>query len=278
MKHSGKEYNIKRSELQREINMEQEKLFRNTSQPNKTIPKRNADTSKSETIPSKLPFYYPQSYERTNEIQKKPYSMNIPENSIFSTNYDVDSYLRKNLNFNKEKDYFAYEKDDIKSPESDIEKDMLEIKRTPLKLGVAKEKTPEKIQVPEARKVDTDKNIIIEKALIHDNAKDVVKTNRPEVITKQPSKKTIESIDTLPIPVLRHSPKPSSSGENVQLSDAMKKVEDKWKVPAVQKNILKALPNEEGKNVSILTQLGCIRKQLQLEQLKLDKLLSKDDV
>lgn len=84
--------------------------------------------------------------------------------------------------------------------------------------------------------------------------------------------------DVLPIPVLRHSPKIQINEENnTNLSDAMKVVEDKWKVPAVQKNILKNV-NDDGKNVSILTQLGSIRRQLQLEQLKLDKMLTKDDV
>ncbi|CAB3226129.1 unnamed protein product [Arctia plantaginis] len=285
MKHNTTEYNIKRSELQREIDMEHDKLYRAKSQPNKNIPKRNTDTSKSETVPSKLPFYYPQVYERTNEIQKKPYSFNIPDNSLFSSNYDVDSYLRKNLNFNKEKDFLVYEKDDFKNTETDIERDDLEIKRRPPEKQFLdndyvpiENKTPELVQVPVAKKVNKEKNVVIEKALVHEISN--VKTSRPtELIEKQPSKKAIETIDTLPIPVLRHSPKTqSSSVENVQLSEAMKRVEDKWKVPAVQKNILKALPNEEGKNVNILTQLGSIRRQLQLEQLKLDKLSSKDDV
>lgn len=61
------------------------------------------------------------------------------------------------------------------------------------------------------------------------------------------------------------------------MSEAMKKVDDKYKVPAVQKNILKALPNEEGKSVNILTQLGSIRRQLQLEQLKLDQMSTNGD-
>lgn len=81
--------------------------------------------------------------------------------------------------------------------------------------------------------------------------------------------------DTLPIPVLRHSPKRQIVEEKTSdLSEKMQMVDDKWRVPAVQKNILKSL-NDKGKNVSILTQLGSIRRQLQLEQLKLDKMMSK---
>lgn len=111
----------------------------------------------------------------------------------------------------------------------------------------------------------------IEKVLIHAPEE---RTDRPE---KSSFKETVE-IDTLPIPVLRHSPKRHHDGGGDSLmSEAMKKVDDKYKVPAVQKNILKALPNEEGKSVNILTQLGSIRRQLQLEQLKLDQMSTNGD-
>uniref|UniRef100_A0A2A4JRT1 CCDC66 domain-containing protein n=2 Tax=Heliothis virescens TaxID=7102 RepID=A0A2A4JRT1_HELVI len=239
-KESTTDYHSKRTELQREIEAEQRNL-RAASLPHKSHQRqlqRNTNTSRSDTNPSKLPFYYPSLQERNNEItDKKPYSINIPDNSIFSANYDVDSYLRRNLNFNKEKPK-TYEKDD----------DSI-------------------ISLHESKRV-------VEKALVH-NTED--KFDRP--IEKEPSyKKNIENVDTLPIPVLRHSPKKQEKLEdNTKMSEAMKKVDDKWKVPAVQKNILKALPNEEGKSVNILTQLGSIRRQLQLEQLKLDK-MNKDDV
>lgn len=117
----------------------------------------------------------------------------------------------------------------------------------------------------------------VERALVHELPK--VKTDRVKPIPKE--RKSLvpqESMDSLPIPVLRHSPvsQPDRVENGSELSDAMRKVDDKWKVPVVQKNILKSMPNDEGKNVSILTQLGSIRRQLQLEQLKLDR-LSKDD-
>ncbi|KAJ8708646.1 hypothetical protein PYW08_010028 [Mythimna loreyi] len=238
IKESTTDYHTRRAELQREIDCEQRNV-RAASQPHKshnTQLQRNTNTSRSDTH-SKLPFYYPRITERTNDIcNKKPYSMNIPDNSIFSSNYDVDSYLRKNLNFNKEMST-KYEKDDDSIVSN----------------------SPEK------------KNIV-EKALVH--APEDRLTDRPE----KPSYVKNTEVDSLPIPVLRHSPKiyEDGSGDN-KMSEAMRKVDDKYKVPAVQKNILKALPNEEGKSVNILTQLGSIRRQLQLEQLKLDKMITKDD-
>ncbi|CAH1641833.1 unnamed protein product [Spodoptera littoralis] len=223
MKENATEYHSKRTELQRDIDIEQRNL--RVAQPRNTLQRTTPTT---DTSPSKLPFYYPRVQERTNEIcDKKPYSMNIPDTSIFSANYDVDSYLRKNLNFNKKYDEISEKHDH---------------------------------------------NKLIEKALVHHPEE----RDRPEVT---PSYNSIENIDSLPIPVLRHSPKiPESVDDTSKMSEAMKKVDDKWKVPAVQKNILKALPNEEGKSVNILTQLGSIRRQLQLEQLKLDKMITNDDV
>lgn len=77
-------------------------------------------------------------------------------------------------------------------------------------------------------------------------------------------------------PNLGHSPR--KLRENRVQSDEMKKVEGKWRVPAVQKNIVKKIPDAGGeKTTNILTQLGSIRRQLQLEQMKLDKLLSNNN-
>lgn len=250
MNENTTEYNNKRTDLQREIVAEQQKLIRVTSQPSRSHQsqvRRNTNTSKSDTNHSKLPFYYPRVQERTNEIcDKKPYSMNIPDSSIFSAHYDVDSYLRRNLNFNKEKVFNRYEDNDS------VTSEIIEPKK------------------------------VVERALIHDRPEERLKiADRPKenVAETEPSyMKNVDNVDTLPIPVLRHSPKRQKEVvDDNKMSEAMKKVDDKWKVPAVQKNILKALPDEEGKSVNILTQLGSIRRQLQLEQLKLDRLISKDD-
>ncbi|XP_063834289.1 histone-lysine N-methyltransferase, H3 lysine-79 specific-like [Ostrinia nubilalis] len=273
------EYDKKRKELQKDIDNEQLKLLRaplSTSQLT-SLPKR-ITTSKSDTD-TKLPSYFRSNYpriereeerqirplektelpheinfrltaneptqervyqnkehsrysEKSEPYERKPYSMNIPDDSIFSPNYDVDSYLRKNLNFKDRFDFNRYDYDDI------------------------------------GKVAET------EKVLVHERPKS---KNVP--IAKE--RKSIQDpIDSLPIPVLRHSPVIQSdrveTGSN--LSEAMRKVDDKWKVPVVQKNILKSVPNEEGKNVSILTQLGSIRRQLQLEQLKLDMISKDDDV
>lgn len=84
--------------------------------------------------------------------------------------------------------------------------------------------------------------------------------------------------DSLPIPVLRvpdrvnkNNLKPSANNPEDRSSESMKTLEQKWQVPAVQKNILKNNFTEDGKQANILTQLGSIRRQLQLEQLKLDQ-------
>ncbi|XP_050356705.1 caldesmon-like [Nymphalis io] len=216
------DYERKRESLQKEIDMEHEALVKAAIHPKRT------HTSKSESPKhSKLPFFY-----KPERIEKTPYSFNIPDNSIFSQNYDVENYLRRNLNPTKES-LLSNRLDN-----SEIEK-----------------------------KLDIDKNVVIEKAIVHEHPKEM-KKNVPENYDK----------DSLPIPVLRHSPKRRMSEDvTSNLSEKMQIVDDKWRVPAVQKNILKSLPNEKGKNVSILTQLGSIRRQLQLEQLKLDKMMSKNN-
>ncbi|XP_052758059.1 RNA-binding protein 25-like isoform X2 [Galleria mellonella] len=225
MKDEALDFTKKRSELQDEIDTEQKRLLRAVTQP--VAAKRNVITSRSDTNPPKLQSYYARDKE-------KPFSTNIPDNSIFSPNYDVDTYLRRNLNF---KDNVLKNRlDNVKNRGIDIE-------------SIGERKYNEK-----SRNFDK----------ILERSKDTAKRNvtRPSDIE-----------DSLPIPVLRHSPVTQSDKvENTNLSDAMKLVDDKWKVPAVQKNILKSLPNDEGKNISILTQLGSIRRQLQLEQLKLDRM------
>ncbi|XP_075985913.1 uncharacterized protein LOC142983024 isoform X2 [Anticarsia gemmatalis] len=301
IKENTSEYNSKRTELQREIDMEHHKLLRVTSQPTKALSKRTTTTSKSDTQPSKLPFYYP----KINNEEKKPYSMNIPDNSIFSSNYDVDSYLRRNLNFNKEKVFDGNDSESVEASERKVlgekvnerkyenvyekfddkmyERQSKDKVYEDIKYGKINDKIYENrpndlyetnIKDKQYERFESkDRQVLVAKALIHEQP---IETDRPsEIVDKQPSRK-VDNIDC--IPVLRHSPQMSSkSTENCKMSDAMKKVDDKWQVPVVQKNILKALPNEEGKNVSILTQLGSIRRQLQLEQLKLDRMLSKDD-
>ncbi|XP_047539329.1 trichohyalin-like isoform X2 [Vanessa atalanta] len=222
VKERALDYDRKRESLQKEIDLEHEALVKAAIHPKRT------HTSKSESPKhSKLPFFY-----KPEKIERTPYSFNIPDNSLFSQNYDVESYLRRNLNPTKESLLSN------KLDNSEIEK-----------------------------KLDIEKNVVIEKAMVHEHPKEMRK-NVLENFDK----------DSLPIPVLRHSPKRRVSEDiSSNLSEKMQIVDDKWRVPAVQKNILKSLPNEKGKNVSILTQLGSIRRQLQLEQLKLDKMMSKNN-
>ncbi|XP_017781895.1 PREDICTED: trichohyalin isoform X2 [Nicrophorus vespilloides] len=83
--------------------------------------------------------------------------------------------------------------------------------------------------------------------------------------------------DSLPIPVLKaHSPVArelkNSIAVNSTRSDAVRRLEDKWQIPAVQKNIVN---QGDGQSRSILTQLGSIRMQLQQEQLRMDETLRK---
>lgn len=220
MKENTADFEIKRSYLQKDIDLEHQKLLRATTH----LPKRTS-TSHSDTAISKLPFYYPRSNDRP------PFSTNIPKNSIFNPSYDVESYLRKNLNPSKES--------------------LLSNRLSKLEID----------------KQNCDANVIVERALVHDNPKDNKKRYEPSFLRKK--LEDVQNSDEI-IPVLRHSPRNDNNCRGDNLSDAMKQIDDKWKVPVVQKNILKSMPNEEGKNVSILTQLGSIRRQLQLEQLRLD--------
>ncbi|XP_013164098.1 PREDICTED: trichohyalin-like [Papilio xuthus] len=263
MKEHSSEYEKKRAMLQNEIEKEKRTLLRSTShKPVSSVSRDITQTSHSDNI-SKLPFYY------QNKTNKPPYSINIPENSIFSQNYDIESYLRKNLNPSREslisnnlRELRAENtqhiiKDNKNTKDNFTEQysrdDYTENKNTREKYTVNK-------NTRESYTDNKNNNVIIEKALIH----------------TQPKR---NKEDTLPIPVLKHSPIKISNdiNQNTELSKEMQIVDDKWKIPAVQKNILKTLPKEDGKNINILTQLGSIRRQLQLEQLKLDNMIAKDD-
>ncbi|XP_023937279.2 trichohyalin isoform X2 [Bicyclus anynana] len=308
------EYERKRTALQKEIDLEHQALLKAAIHP-----KRPTNTSKSDSpVHSKLPFFY----------QKPPYSSNVPDNAIFSPNYDVESYLRRNLNPSRENlcsskvdnKNIVIEKALVHEMPKDrnfSEKiDRLYEKDTKFTENVDKyaRQYPEHIEkemrkFPEKKEMDTRKfseNIDLQSRKytekldkLGNSKENILERGYQDDITKRDIKKFSENtdkafenskymyksernreekvVDTLPIPVLRHSPKLKVNFEEKtsELSDKMQMVEDKWKVPVVQKNILKCLPNEKGKNVSILTQLGSIRRQLQLEQLKLDKMLSK---
>ncbi|XP_045540066.1 myb-like protein X [Papilio machaon] len=366
MKEHSSEYEKKRAKLQNEIEEEKRTLLRSMShKPVTNVSRDMTQTSHSEKT-SKLPFYY---QNKTNN--KPPYSINIPENSIFSQNYDIDSYLRKNLNPSRESlmsnnlrelrvdntDKIKHVKDNKNTKDNYTEhkytrdsytenkttqenytenkntrqnytenkntrenyteskntrQNYTENKNTRENYTESKNTrqnytenkntrenytenkntrqnyiengaTRENYTENKSRENYTDNkntrenytdnkntrenytdnknnNIIIEKALIH----------------TQP-KRTKE--DTLPIPVLKHNPIKITNdiNKNTELSKEMQIVDDKWKIPVVQKNILKILPKDDGKNINILTQLGSIRRQLQLEQLKLDNMIAKDD-
>lgn len=259
MKDNARDFDSKRTALQREIDSEQLKLVRSTTQPSNYPSKRPTNTSKSDTPRSKLPFYYTGENFQPIEKDKKPYSFNIPDNSIFSANYDVDTILRKNLNF---RDKIDAEIDNIGGNSN----------------------TPQNIRNIEKALVHEPKHVSQEKYHHEQNlGKKPSDYESKETLPQEPRAKntknnSYDDLDNISIPVLRHSPKDQHVKENsTNLSDAMKRVDDKWKVPVVQQNILKSLPNEQGKNLSILTQLGSIRRQLQLEQLKLDRMLTKND-
>ncbi|KRT84155.1 hypothetical protein AMK59_2808 [Oryctes borbonicus] len=85
--------------------------------------------------------------------------------------------------------------------------------------------------------------------------------------------------DPLPIPVLKaHSPVAQELKNSVAInssrSDTSKRIEDKWQVPLIQKNVINHGDLfADGHGRSILTQLGAIRMQLQREQLRMDETL-----
>ncbi|XP_018561742.1 trichohyalin-like [Anoplophora glabripennis] len=89
--------------------------------------------------------------------------------------------------------------------------------------------------------------------------------------------------DSLPVPILKaHSPVAKELKNSIPFnssrhsSDALRKLEDKWQIPAVQKTILNHADSpRDGQKRSILTQLGAIRMQLQQEQLRMDETLRK---
>lgn len=275
MKENARQYEDKRTKLQKEIESEQKSLLRAITQPAQFI-KRSIYTSKSDNAPLSCKL------SDLDRLDRKPYSTNIPDKSIFSPNYDVDNYLRLNLNPSKEsllsnqmdgsyKDRkFSYTSSEVKDSND----------------------TGKRRYSFEPENDWSSKETVVEKALVHEEpkvartnqqkSKSQVKTDYEPSFLKKDVTKLIKTspMDEIPIPVLRHSPKlkmddvqPIKNTEDN--SEAMKRIEDKWKVPAVQKNILKSLPKDDGNNVSILTQLGSIRRQLQMEQLKLDTMLSK---
>ncbi|XP_056648112.1 trichohyalin isoform X1 [Diorhabda sublineata] len=91
--------------------------------------------------------------------------------------------------------------------------------------------------------------------------------------------------DGLPVPLLKaHSPVAKELKNSVPFnstrsrSEAIRRLEDRWQIPAVQKSILNHTESPGGQNRSILTQLGAIRLQLQQEQLRMDESLRRRDV
>lgn len=99
---------------------------------------------------------------------------------------------------------------------------------------------------------------------------------------REPRNSSFMNFDEIPLPTQRNiknvSPGVASKGrtrqavfEGSEMSSSrlrlneMKKVEWKWNVPAVQRNSITS-----GQPEKVLTQLGAIRKQLQMEQLKSD--------
>ncbi|XP_045506883.1 trichohyalin-like [Colias croceus] len=251
MKYNAADYDIKRTALQRDIDMEQRKL---------NMASRNAQTKTD-----------------TEYNIEKPYTMNIPESSIFSHNYDLESYLRKNLNPTKESLMNLPHYKETYRQENRQEPDWQENNQLDNRNNYnwyERKELPDKMyeQDIENRQKSKDLDVCGNKQEIK---------NRHEDKHKKYEVRKPEKMDTLPIPVLRHSPKRKVNEVNERyevnesLSEEMKVVDDKWKVPAVQKNILKSLQSE-GRNINILTQLGSIRRQLQLEQMKLDKIKNTD--
>ncbi|XP_031329456.1 uncharacterized protein LOC116160408 isoform X1 [Photinus pyralis] len=88
--------------------------------------------------------------------------------------------------------------------------------------------------------------------------------------------------DPLPIPILKaHSPVAKDLKNSIAIdsskrsTDTVRKLEDRWQVPVVQRNIITHSDPRDGQGRSILTQLGAIRLQLQKEQLRMDETLRK---
>ncbi|XP_045484920.1 trichohyalin isoform X2 [Pieris rapae] len=220
MQRNSAEYDMQRTSLQQEIDEERSQMKRHTD---------------------------------TNSYFEKPYTVNVPDTAIFSPNYDLENYLRKNLNPTKESLRLGSKRhDNWKERENWYEE------------------TPYRHEVYDYKDLNENRQIANEK----------VKSDKCKVDTNRYRQASYRSeFDTLPIPVLRHSPKhqvkEEEKYEKNELSEEMQLVDDKWKVPAVQKNILKNLKSE-GRNINILTQLGSIRRQLQLEQMKLDKIKQTD--
>lgn len=254
-KQNTDEYHRKITDLQNDIDIEKHNLFVART---RTDTKRNAVTSRSDPPTRSV-----------CPADRKPYSTNIPANSIFSPDYDVDAYLRRNLNFN-----VNFSRGSPKEPTVDYGQAIREVaefdtNRKSNRYNIDFASTSNK------SKIDLNR-------IHHENARDpqeiLIHKNTSYKKQTQHNKTDNGSSIDLPIPVLRHVPKSYDSNEsNNNLSDAMKKVEAKWQVPVSQTNVLKSLSKGDGRNISILTQLGSIRRQLQLEQMKLDGMLNKED-
>lgn len=273
MKDYVTEYERKRHSLQQETD---EKILQTSLQPFK----RSVQTSKSDG-PSGFSQY------NSHYKDKPPYSSNIPETSIFSPNYDVDAYLRRNLNPSKEslisnKFKTDSEMDDGYNRPIPALRHSMRQNNTKKKVLVSNNvenykesklnESGNKLEAPKSRL-----NIETYMPALSHSIRNYNLTKESSSTYELDSNLNVNDVeiykDTLPIPILKHSSVNNNFEEpSSNLSNAMQMVDDKWKVPAVQKNILKSVPNEGGK-ISILTQLGSIRRQLQLEQMKLDKML-----
>lgn len=316
MRENARAYERKRTTLQKEIDREKQSLLQTRKSNHHSI-KRFLPSK-----PTENPSY---STLSKNFNIKKPFSTNIPENSLFSPNYDVDSYLRKNLNPSTQSLICDGLKNAYKIPNSILSKSCVDLNKN--SNGECSRKYENEYECIDGR------NIIVDQALVHNDgsfnnndvnlskndvnlSKNDVNWSKNDRPSYEPSflRKSLNELivdtpdETLPIPALRHSPAIRSrfsendvnlsknaanssknyvnlsrndvnssqnddlSAESSAVSEAMRKLEEKWKVPIVQKNILKSMPSSDGRGTNILTQLGSIRRQLQLEQLKLDQM------
>lgn len=79
---------------------------------------------------------------------------------------------------------------------------------------------------------------------------------------------------TEPFPALAHTVSPSHHQNAVsrEPSEAMRNLEERWKVPAVQKNVCtRGTSNVQDGTGNVLTQLGAFRRQLQMEHMRMEE-------
>lgn len=269
------------------------RMARNQSKPPPDSPTRttrsnpvtrtNAPNNEIENR-SNLPFYYTSPRLENNELEPEilsynvrrnnphlgqdpspkrvPFSTNIPDNSIFAQSIPVKNYNIDDLATNSHSNQRNNNNVEIK----DKKRHNIEVERRRIKEDVdnfnRNRTNPNKYDRPS-----------YEPAFLSKNITEMIDTKN---LTKSRNYNA-NFDDSLPIPVLREPEKNIKiqnefiTEEQNHTSDAMRNVEEKWKVPAVQKNILKNNFSPDGKQENILTQLGSIRRQLQLEQLKLDQ-------